>query len=516
MTILFNEIDVLIVGAGPVGLATALELGLHDVDCLVVERRDGSTYAPKTTMVSARNMEFCRRWGIAPQVRNKVWDEDRRLDFVYAESLTGAEIGRWPTPCYREQRISSPSPEVATHCPQLYFDPILKERVARESRASLLYQTNVVDFVEDEDGVSAMLERDNERFEIRCRILVACDGAAGLVREKLNIPLEGRGHLAQSVNVFFECRDLDSRHAKGWARIYRMVDERGCWSELIPIDGNRLWRLTVFDEPDVPRPPEDYLRRAFGTDIPVRVIDASTWSRRDYVARSYGTRRVFLVGDSAHQCSPTSGLGMATGLEDAVNLGWKIAAALQGWGGHALLASYEQERKPLALRNVSLSTLAFDAIRAIPPRLANAGPQNWQEDLSKFSTPEFVKLHYVYETSEICLPDGENAAALAAPLARPGARAPHAWIAPGRSILDLFGPHFSILKLIPGVDASPLETAIEGLGAPIKTHDASSVSLSHDYGCALALVRPDGHIAWRGSHASEADAAKIAKRACGF
>jgi 2-polyprenyl-6-methoxyphenol hydroxylase-like FAD-dependent oxidoreductase len=512
---LCDDIDVLIVGAGPVGLATALELGLHGVESLVVERRDGSIHVPKTTMVSARNMEFCRRWGIAPQVRNKVWDEDRRLDFVYAESLTGAEIARWPTPCYREQRLTAPSPEVATHCPQLYFDPMLKERVARESKASLLYQAQVVDFAEDEDGVRATIERDHERFEMRCRILVACDGAAGLVREKLNIALDGRGDLAQSVNVFFECRDLVSRHAKGWARIYRMIDDGGCWSELIPIDGDRLWRLTVFDEPDAPRPAEDYLRRAFGADIPVRVIDASTWRRRDYVARTYGAGRVFLAGDSAHQCSPTSGLGMATGLEDAVNLGWKIAAALQGWGGHALLASYEQERKPLALRNVSLSTLAFDALRAIPPRHAHAETQNWRDDLAKFSTPEFVKLHYVYETSGICLPDDENAAQ-AAPLARPGARAPHAWISPGRSSLDLFGPHFTILKLSPGADASPLETAMERLGAPLKTHDASSTTLSRDYGCALALVRPDGHIAWRGAQAGESEAAKIAARACGF
>ena len=180
-----------------------------------------------------------------------------------------------------------------------------------------------------------------------------------------------------------------------------------------------------------------------------------------------------------------------------------------------MLASYEQERKPLALRNVSLSTLAFDALRAIPPRHAHAETQNWRDDLAKFSTPEFVKLHYVYETSGICLPDDENAAQ-AAPLARPGARAPHAWISPGRSSLDLFGPHFTILKLSPGADASPLETAMERLGAPLKTHDASSTTLSRDYGCALALVRPDGHIAWRGAQAGESEAAKIAARACGF
>jgi len=511
-----NHFDVLIVGAGPVGLATAIELGLHGVDCLIIERRDGSNKVPKTTMISTRNMEFCRRWGIAAQVRNRVWDEDRRLDFVYCESLVGREIARWQTPSYRQQRISAPSPEVPTHCPQLYFDPILKDRVANERNVTSLYMTDLINFVEDENGVLATLVRDGQRFSVRARLLVACDGAAGTVRESLGVKLEGRGEIAQSVNIFFEYSDLMSHHDKGWARIYRMVDEGGCWSELIPIDGERLWRLTVFDETGALREGQDYLQRAFGAEIPARIIDVSIWKRRDFVARSYGSRRTFLVGDSAHQCSPTSGLGMATGLEDSVNLAWKIAATLQGWGGPGLLLSYEKERRALALRNVALSTKAFDAIRAIPPNGANDGAQRWQDDLSKFSTPELVKLHYIYETSPICLPDADKEIEQTSPLARPGSRAPHVWINPEVSVLDLFGPHFTLMVLDEQANSAQLETAFADLGAPIRTHRAFTQALAEAYGGALALIRPDGHVAWRGAHLNASQAAIIAARACGF
>jgi 2-polyprenyl-6-methoxyphenol hydroxylase-like FAD-dependent oxidoreductase len=510
------DTDVLIVGAGPVGLATGLELGLHGVSCLLIDRREESMNVPKTTMVSARNMEFCRRWGIAPHVRNKVWDEDRQLDLVYCESLTGAEIARARTPCYREQRRSAPSPEVSTHCPQLYFDPILKERVGRENTVSSLYGAQLLDFAQDDEGVHATLLRKGATINLRCRYLIACDGAAGVVREQLGVELEGRGDLARSVNVFFEHPDLVARHDKGWARIYRMIDETGCWSELIPIDGDRLWRLTVFDEPGAPPPAQDYLTRAFGAALQARVIDMSVWKRRDYVARAYRRGRVFLAGDCAHQCSPTSGLGMATGLEDAVNLAWKIAAALQGWGGPGLLQTYETERRPIGLRNVALSTQAFDAIRAIPPRGVNENGRSWRDDLAKYSTPEFVKLHYVYDGSSIGLPDAQDERAAAAPFAQPGARAPHVWLAPERSALDLFGPQFTLLALEDGADPAALLEALARRGAPVRVARVASPEMTHVYGCALALVRPDGHVAWRGAQAQGARGQFIAARVCGF
>ncbi len=512
-----ENVPVLIVGAGPVGLATALELGLRDVRCFLADRRDGSTSVPKTSLVSARNMEFCRRWGIAERVRSAVWDEDRRLDFVYADSLTGREIARWPLPSNREQRAGSQSPEAPTHCPQLYFDPILKARVEREPSVAFHYLTSLVDFREDDDCVVATLTRERETFDLRCDFLIGCDGSASFVRDRLGIELEGRGDLAQSVNIFFEHPNLVAMHDKGWARIYRMVDEGGCWSELIPIDGDRLWRLTVFDEPASPRTAEDYLRRAFGADIPVRLLDISTWRRSDYIARSYGSRRVLLAGDSAHQCSPTSGLGMATGLEDAMNLAWKVAAILHGWGGPHLIPSYEQERKPIGARNVALSTRAFESIRAIPPRDGVVSQSvEWRNNLAAFSTPEFTKLHYVYDDSPICLHEEDGEAESVAPLATPGSRAPHGWTGSDRSILDAFGPHFTLLRFNAQSNCEDLVSALSELGAPVRAQNINDKELENLYGHPLALVRPDGHVGWRGAQAQGAQARRIAHVVCGF
>ena len=512
-----DDFQVLIVGAGPVGLATAIELGLRGIRCLVIDRRDGSITVPKTSMVSTRNMEFCRRWSIAKDVRGAVWDEDRKLDFVYVESLLGQEIARLPAPSYREQRAGSQSPEVATHCPQLYFDPILKARAGQEASVVFRYLTSLIDFREDRNRVVATLAVENETIDIRCDFLIGCDGATGFVRDSLGVKLEGRGDLAQSVNVFFEHPDLVGTHDKGWARIYRMVDKGGCWSELIPIDGDRLWRLTVFDEPATIRTADEYLRRAFGANLTCKLLDLSTWKRRDYVAGSYGSSRVLLAGDCAHQCSPTSGLGMATGLEDAMNLAWKVAAVLQGWGGPFLIQSYEHERRPLAVRNVALSTRAFEAIRAIPPQNNVASQRiDWRNNLASYSTPEFTKLHYAYEGSPICQSDETVGAALQAPLASPGSRAPHAWITSDCSILDTFGPYFTILRFHAQAGGADLLEALHELGAPAWLQDVNSLEIERVYGCALALVRPDGHVAWRGAQVHGEHARRIARTVCGY
>jgi 2-polyprenyl-6-methoxyphenol hydroxylase-like FAD-dependent oxidoreductase len=505
-----SQTSVLVAGAGPVGLALACELGLRGVDCMLIEKRDGSITLPKMSAVSARNMEFCRRWGIADSVRTAVWPESRNADFVYVEHLRGRELARVKRPTFAERGKLDVSPEAVCHCPQIYFDPILAARVKTLASVTVRYDSRLDGFTQDRDFVRARVTdaRRNRNETIAARYLIGCDGPAGVVREALGVALGGLGVVANSVNIFFRSRELASLHDKGWARIYRLVDAAGCWAELIPIDGKELWRLTVFDDLAAAGDPGTALARMAGGDFPHELLSVTPWERRDYVAERYGEGRVFIAGDAAHQCSPTGGLGMHTGIEEAANLAWKLAAVLDGWGGADLLASYELERRPIALRNVALATRTFHAIRGIPGVSATQGAGDWQPNLGPTSPREEDKMDYAYDTSPVCVPDGQNAAAL-----RAGMRAPHAWLPDGRSTLDLFGDGFALLRFADEA-GRPIVDAARVRRLPIRTIAIDDAAIASLYGRKLVLVRPDGHIAWRGDRCP-ADAGALVDRVRG-
>jgi hypothetical protein len=322
-----------------------------------------------------------------------------------------------------------------------------------------------------------------------------------VVREALGI---GRdlAVVANSVNIFFRSPALASFHDKGWARIYRLIDETGCWSELIPIDGRELWRLTVFDDTAAVAAPQAALARMAGGEFAHDILSVTVWERRDFVADRYGQGRVFIAGDAAHECSPTGGLGMHTGLEEAVNLASKLHAMIDGWGGDGLLASYEQERRPIARRNVTLATTTYNAIRSIPG-LQPDDPAHWHADLAMMAPTEKQKMQYAYAASAICVPDdgpGRSAAA------RPGAVAPHAWLGDGRSTLDLFGDGFTLLRFGVGAAAAELIAAARARGVPLREVAIADDAIAALYDAKLVLVRPDRHVAWRGDLCSDAAA----------
>lgn len=501
-----REASVFIAGAGPVGLALACELGMRGIDCVVAEKRDGKLHVPKMSLVSAGSMEYCRRWGIAEAVRKAVWSENHALDFVYMNTLAGRELTRIRIPSYAQKRPDW-TPEGMCQCPQIYFDPILAARVARLDKVDVRYETGLDDFAADADGVTATLTHapSGRTSKVRTRYLVGCDGANSMVREALGISLVGEGAIANSVNIFFRSSALADMHDKGWARIYRPIDEGGCWSELIPIDGRELWRLTVFDDPRYESDPDAALRRMAGFDFPHEIISTLLWERRDSVAERYIEGRVVLAGDSAHQSSPTGGAGMHTGMEEAVNLAWKLEAVLKGWGGERLVQSYEDERHPIAERNIELSTHTYRALRSIPPVAEVDTRTAWKTTaLPTYSIPDHVRSCPSFEVSPICIDDGTpplpRAPATPITSTRPGARAPHAWLAPGRSTLDELGQGLVLFRLGRNAPEAPaLAAAAKKRGVPFRELRIEDETIAKLYEQSLVLLRPDFHVAWRGA-----------------
>jgi 2-polyprenyl-6-methoxyphenol hydroxylase-like FAD-dependent oxidoreductase len=520
---MMSETPVLIVGGGPVGLGLAVELGWRGVRCTLIEQTDGSIVTPKMNEVNVRTMEFCRRWGIADQVMRCPFPEDWPMDVVAVTRLGGYELGRIERPARRHQRPGPFSPVNLQVCSQIWFDPILRERAQSLPGVRLLYRHRLESFVADAGGVTAAVTdfASGKRLEMRARYLAACDGAGSSVRRALGVKLVGSEALSHSMHLYFRAPDLLRQLGVRPGTFFAAMDRDGFWGNIRAIDpAQGLWRL-LFDTPE-PLDPHDidhdrYLRRALAKDVEVEWVGTSQWTRRGVVAERYSDGPIHLVGDAAHQLSPTGALGMNTGIGDAVDLGWKLAADIEGWGGKNLLASYDAERRPIGERNVSMATRYFEgqarfrertrAIEDATPEGDEARAQvgaEFVEHTARMFRTIGLQIGYRYEASPLCIPDGTRPPAddpeQYRPTTRPGSRAPHISLDDCRSTLDLFGRGFVLLCLGGGAapDTKALEAAAAARGMPleiISLHEADAYGLFEQR---LVLVRPDGHVAWRG------------------
>lgn len=518
---------VLIVGGGPVGLALSIELGWRGIDNVLIDRRDGSIPLPKMNGVNARTMEFCRRWGIASRVRNAGWPEDFPVRIVYRTSMRGHEFFRFERGTALDRKPSMTTPEHFQRCPQTWFDPLLREFGAEMPTNRQHYETRLGALSQSDDGVLAELI-DGKTGSVRwmsADYLVGCDGARSHVRNAMNIPADGEELLSQEVNIYFESDDVFADMPERRAAMIWLVGPQGMWAVVAAIDGRRIWRLWLSRVPigtDINKLDKEALvRAAIGEGARFRVFGALPWARQRLVARSYRKGRIFLCGDAVHSHTPTGGFGMNLGIQDAVDLGWKISAVYEGWGGAGLLDSYEAERRPVAVRTADEATYTYGLLEDLPklPALyadTAHGLQARQEMEQLLNRPQFsreyrnegIVLGYRYEPSPICVPDGTPAPPYLVmnyePNARPGARAPHVMLQDGRSTLDLFGRGFILMRLgkqPPGVYA--MVAAASRRGVPLQVVDLEDAAVRDRYQRRLVLVRPDGHVAWRGDEAPE-------------
>ena len=354
-----QNVPVLIVGGGPVGLALAGELGWRGVPCLLVEQGDGTIVTPKMNEVNVRTMEFCRRWGIADRVHNCPFPRDHARDAVFVTSLGGYELGRIPRPAVAGLKPEPWSPMRLQTCSQMWFDPILRDFALSSPASTCVIARRLESFQDTGDGVTAEIVdlESGKRERIEADYLVGCDGATSAIREKLGIGLKGQGVLGHPLHLFFRAPDLLKRVGKAEGTFFLAIDRDGLWANIRIVDPvNAMWRLMMLDS-DGEQTPETIdkdalIRRAVGRPFDVEWVGCSIWTRRSLVAERYGKGRVFLAGDAVHQLSPTGALGMNTGIGDVVDLGWKLAAVAQGWGGAKLLSSYDSERQPIGVRAI--------------------------------------------------------------------------------------------------------------------------------------------------------------------
>ena len=525
---------VLIAGAGPVGLSLAIELAWRGIHCLVVEQSDGTVDFPTTNLANTRTCEHMRRWGLVDRMRYESgYPTDYPRNYLFVTRMNGYEIARFDHPANGDPKSRSPySPEGRLWISKPYFDPVLHKHVSTLSGVDVLYQTALESFRQDDEKVVADIVDvpSGRRSSIEAAFLVACDGGRSTVRRQLGIQFEGVFAEGMNVAVLFRS-PLLSLTPHGPAVQYQILNPQ-VQGAIAAVDGKELWRLNIRgvkqEQLDTLNAPEK-LRYALGENIPFELLVVRPWTGHCVVAERYQDKRVFLAGDAAHLNWPAGGFGMNTGIGDAVDLGWKLAAVLRRWGGTHLLDSYGPERKPVAMTNVREASemhagfethVAFSAILEENSEQGREQRAKAREAIFRTRAKEFqndspgIEFGYRYSQSPICIPDGpeppQDDQGNYAPTTWPGARAPHVWLRDGRSTLDLFGKGFTLLVLSPEqIDASAFSAAAEKAGLPLAVVALDEPRVRDIYERSLVLVRPDGHVAWRGNFAPDNPSAII-------
>ncbi len=525
-----ENIPVAIVGGGPVGLTVALELGRRGIRSILLEQAAASNEFPRMLFVNYRSMQHCRRWGIVDQVRGRtVYPPDYPMDIAFITGLDGYEITRFEYPGHAAAEVPPEVPELSQICPQNIFDPLMRETAASNPNTDIRFSHRVERFDQDEDGVTVeVMDLDaGEKKTIRAAYMLACDGAASGIRNKLGIDMVGN-FLDYNISVLFRAPEILKKTLIAPARHFHMIGDNGFDFILNSVDGGTTWRVGfsgMADEPDLATfDVEGRIRRKLGIDVDLEIVKALPWTRSTKTAERYREGRVFLVGDAAHTWSPTGGFGMNTGLNDAVDLAWKLEGVFRGWGGEHLLDSYDLERRPAcegilaeAQQNyVNLRIKAdFDKVAADDDAGAEARAdlaEKVQATVRREYETIGVQMGYHYDGSPIIVPDGTEPASprydTYIPSARPGHIAPHAWIHAGRSTMDLFGEGFALLHF-DGSETNALDKAAHTAGLPLAVHMIDNAAIADLYESNLVLVRPDGHVAWRGDEAPDNPAAII-------
>ncbi len=544
--------SVLIVGGGPCGLMLANELGRRGVSAILIDEKPGTAFNPQANATQARSMEHYRRLGFADEIRREGLPADYPTDVAYFTRYTGYELARFALPSssraselIKGMSGSWSAAELPHRVSQKYVEAVLRRHAERLPGIRLDYGHRLIDYAESDEGIVGEVEclDDGRRFEVRSDFLVGADGPRSMVRQSLGIAYGGETGTQRDfmggrmLAVYLRSPDFYAGipHARAWMYNCFNGDRRAFMASVNGRDEFAFHtQLRPGEDESAIRVNEAKaaFQRACGAPIACEVLSFLTWTAgHALVANAMQRGRVFLGGDAAHLFTPTGGLGYNTAIEDAVNLGWKLASVVKGVSPAALLDSYEIERRPVALRNTAYARGFADSLGLFAPApeiedateagseaRRTAGSYLEQHARAEFNIPG-VTFGGRYDGSPLIVSDGSqpppDAANAYVPSACPGGRAPHAWLEDGVSLYDLFGLEWTLLQFGEVVSASgALGEALRGLGADVKLVTLPR-SLRDLYEADLALIRPDQIVAWRGSASQAGTIGHILARALG-
>ncbi len=514
------DADVLIVGAGPVGLALATELTMRGRTVRVVEKNDRTGVQPRAKTTNIRTMTHMRRWGLAQQMRERSpLSPDFPRDVIFRTGLFDEPVYTFNDAFCATPQTYEAFPEHAEFIPQYVVEGILAEHVADEQLAELTFDRELIGFDQDDTGVNALVRhvRTGEESTFRARHLVGADGGRSFVRDSLGIGMNGQRDIVSSATLILRIPGLNDDPDLIKALFHWIVDEEAA-GIIGPMDRGDLWYWTKVAGWDVATEVLlENARAAIGRDYPLELITRDDWTVHSLIADHYREGRVFLAGDACHLHSPFGGHGMNQGIGDAVDLGWKLSAVLEGWGGDRLLDSYTIERQQAhrAIVDSATKNVASLSDQFTDPDLSADGPareaarQRAAEAIERLKTPEFRSVGLVlgnYYAGSPAIADEQAPpqpieVSHYVPSARPGHLAPHAWIDERTSLYDLFSIGFTLLRLgeaQQGAEASLLEAA-RADGISLQVVSPELPDLKQLYEANYAVVRPDQYIAWRGN-----------------
>ncbi|MDP4593197.1 MAG: FAD-dependent oxidoreductase [Beijerinckiaceae bacterium] len=528
------QTSVFITGCGPCGMMLANELGRRGISTIIADTKDNTVYNPQANATQARSMEHYRRHGFADEIRAMGMPANFPPDIAYFTRLAGYELARFEMPRAMDAKQvirglsgSWSAAELPHRVSQKYVEQVLLKHARKYSSNTVHFKTRLVSFTDHGTHVDCLTEPldGGPQTLTRAQYLVGADGARSTVRKGLGVNLSGESGVQREFMggrmyaIYLRCPDYYAAmpNNRAWMNVTVNADQRAFMTSINGAD-EFSFHFQLKPGQDEELITEEEAKRqvylGWGKELPIEIMSRVSWTAGyTLVADTMRSGRVLIGGDAAHLFTPAGGMGYNTAIEDAVNMGWKLAAMVRGQGGDTLLQSYDTERRAIALRNTAYARTLADSLGGFvaTPELEQetpageaarktAGDYYNNHARIEFNIPGFT-LGARYDGSPVIVsdgtappPDGPN---IYHPSACPGGRAPHLWLDDGRSLYDAFNLEWTLLRMDASADTSGYEAAFAQAGIDLQVLDLPISQLRDLYEADLALIRPDQVVAWR-------------------